>query len=109
MRRARIGALRHRLLLELPVRTPTEAGAAEESWVEVARVFASMTPRAGHEPFHAHAVHGEQLIDIRFRYRPGITTDMRLRLGDRTFEILSAADADERRRWLICTTRETTR
>ncbi|MEO0729320.1 MAG: phage head closure protein [Pseudomonadota bacterium] len=109
MRRSRIGALRHRLRLEAPVRTSTEGGAATETWVEVATLFASLVPRAGRESFEAHAHRGEHVFDVRFRYRPTVTTDMRLVLGDRIFNILSVADEGERRRWTHCTAREVTR
>ena len=94
-----IGGLRRRLVLEERLRTPGTGGGALTAWVEVATVWARMTPlevaeRAGHERI---APRGR--LRVRLRHRPEVTAARRFRDGTRVLDIVSVAAVD--RRWLV--------
>ncbi|BAU27630.1 SPP1 family predicted phage head-tail adaptor [Aneurinibacillus soli] len=95
-----IGRLRHRVMLQSRTTIRNEEGFEDESWTDVATVWAAVEPLRGREYFAAAAVNAENTVRIRMRYRLGITPDMRLLYGMRIFEIQSMIDPDERHREL---------
>ena len=97
-----IGALRHRLTLETPVRVDDGGGGVTLTWSAVATLWASIQPGSGNEVFAGDRLTGRITHEIRIRYRPGVTPDMRFRDNSRVFHILAAVELDERRRWLRC-------
>ncbi|MGE0764893.1 MAG: phage head closure protein [Hyphomicrobiaceae bacterium] len=101
-----IGALRHRIVLESPVRATDGGGGAVVTWLVVAELWASIEPTAGSEAVVADQVSGRISHVITVRHRPDVVPAMRLRLGTRIFEILAVLDVDERRRLLRCRCRE---
>lgn len=106
MSRPRIGALRHRLSLESVTLTPDGGGGATETWSALAEMWGSITPVSGGEGVTAEAIRGSVTHTIHIRHRNDIEPAMRLRAGDRTFEITAIVDPDERRRFLACHCRE---
>lgn len=106
MRRPAIGALRHRLQLQTPVRSADGAGGAVVVWTNVAEVWADIRPSAGTETVIAEAIAGRVSHEIIIRHRADVTPAMRFRLAARCFEILASLDIDERRRHLRCLCRE---
>ena len=106
MKRVPIGSLRHRVMIEAPVRANDGGGGALITWTPVAEVWASITPQAGAESVVAEAVSGRISHEIVMRHRDDIAPAMRIRLGSRKFDILAALDIDERRRRLRCLCRE---
>ena len=105
---ARIGALRHRVLIEEPVRTPDAGGGAEITWTPVASVWAEIQPKSGREVFESDQLGGRITHDVRIRHRAGITPKMRITHKGRLFDIRHVASPDERREWLVCACEETT-
>ena len=101
-----IGALRHRLVLEVATRVGDGGGGAVVTWEAVAGLWASITPTSGTETVVADQVAGRVSHDIVIRHRSDIVPSMRFRLGSRVFEILAALDVGERRRMLRCLCRE---
>ena len=104
--RPRIGALRHRLVLESPVRVSDGGGGAVRTWNIVANVWAAIDPRDGTESIVAEAIAGRNTFAVHMRYRSDVAPAMRLRLDTRIFEILAVFDADDRRRFLECRVQE---
>lgn len=104
----RIGALRHRITIEQPDRTPDEAGGAEINWTPVATVWAEIQPKAGREVFESDQLGGRVTHDVRIRFRAGITPKMRCVQGGRVFDIRYVADLGGRAEWLICSCEEIT-
>ena len=104
--RPRIGALRHRLILETSVRVPDGGGGADRTWQTLAEIWAAISPHRGTETIVAEAVSGRVLLAIHIRYRSDITPAMRFRFDTRIFEILAVFDADDRRRFLKCLVQE---
>jgi SPP1 family predicted phage head-tail adaptor len=93
------GALRHRLSLER---------SGKGGWVSIAQVWAAISPVSGAEAMTADRLAPRVLHEIRLRYRPGVTADMRFRLGARVFHILSVINQGERGRYLVCRAEERT-
>jgi SPP1 family predicted phage head-tail adaptor len=98
----KIGELRRRAVLEAPGGSADGAGGIDETWTTVAGLWAAIVPLGGDERFTADRTAGHVSHRITLRYRTGVEPGMRLRLGARIFEIRSAVDRDERRRFLDC-------
>jgi len=100
------GRLSQQLLLEKPVYSQDDTGAVAVDWSEFGQIWAQVEPvEAGLRSF------GEQTLPesthrVTMRMREDITSDMRLRKGGRTFQILTLHDPDESRRYLVCRVRE---
>ena len=97
-----IGELRHRLTLQQPVRTADGGGGADVAWTDVADLWASVEPLSGRETLAAERAQAIVSHRIRLRYRTGVASEMRFKLGTRLFNIRSVIDEGERRRWLVC-------
>lgn len=106
MKSVGIGALRHRVTLEQPLRGADGGGGAHVTWSAIAELWASVSPATGGETVFAEAVSGRISHAITLRFRADISPEMRLRLGPRVFEILAVIDVDERHRELRCLCRE---
>ena len=106
MRRFSIGALRHRVRIEVPVEMPAAGGALEITWQEVATVWASVAAVSGGEPAVADGLEGRARFDVAMRYREGVDASVRLVVDGRVLEVISAVDPDGRRRWLVCRAEE---
>jgi SPP1 family predicted phage head-tail adaptor len=124
----RVGRLRHRITIE---QLSTEAGVMTEppaygaiteppadgayvsaggqnqygepnaEWVTFLTAYASIDPLVGREYMAAKQVQSEATHKIRMRYRAGITTTMRVKCGDRDFDIVSLLNIEERKRELL--------
>lgn len=97
----RIGKLRHRLVIEKPVRTADGAGGAAVSWAKLAVVRGSIETPATRERFAAQKIQSEASHLIRMRHLEGIGPEMRIRFGSRLFKVLGIDDVDERGRELV--------
>lgn len=92
----KIGKLRHRVTLQEYVTARDSFGAEIPTWVDVATVWASVSPISGKEYFAAHQINAEVSTKITMRFRPGITPKMRVLFNNRCFEILSVLSFEER-------------
>lgn len=102
----RLGALRHRVTIEEPVRVSDEAGGAAITWSYVATVWAEIQPKTGREVFESDQLGGRVTHDVRMRYRDGVTPKMRIFHSGRLFDIRFVANVGERSEWLICVCEE---
>jgi len=100
------GELRTELVLEQATPTPDGAGGFEETWTEIATVFAKLVPLAARDRFGAGQTIEEVTHRVLIRARPDVASGMRFISGDRTFMILAVHDPDETGRYLSCRTRE---
>ena len=97
-----IGDLLHRFALEMPVRTPDGAGGASLAWGLVGEVWGELRSMSGSMHLDADRLGARISHAIWLRYRPGLTPDLRLRLGTRVFIVRSILDHDGRQRYLEC-------
>jgi len=92
----KIGKLRHRVKIQAYTAGRDSFGAEEHVWMDVATVWASVTPVSGKEYFASAQTNTEVSTKITMRYKSGITPKMRVVLGARIFEIISALNFEER-------------
>lgn len=73
------GKLRHRVTIQEPVMVQnSETGAVNKTWLDVATVWAEVSPLSAREFIAAQASQGEITTRITIRYRSGITRQHRI-------------------------------
>ncbi len=94
------GSLRDRLELRGKTTTGrTASGKPIEDWVTESFMSCAVRALSGDALVQAQQFHERVRFKIRTRYRTDVTTDKRLRFGDRIFHIHYVIDPDSRRRW----------
>lgn len=102
MSRPRIGALRHRFVLETATRTPDGGGGAVVTWALVAEMWGDLAPASGAEAVVAESISGRVSHVMHMRHRSDVAPAMRLRSGARVLDIVAVLDVDGRGRFLKC-------
>lgn len=102
MRRPFAGGLRHRVLLQQPVRIDDGAGGAVQSWETIAELWAAVLPVSGDERLSADALTGRLTHEVWIRYRPGVTRAMRFQHAGRTLDINAVLEDRGLRHRLRC-------
>ena len=99
------GKLRHRIVIQSPTETVNSYGEREQSWSTFATVWGSIEPLKGSEFIAAQQTNAELSVRMRIRYLAAIKPKYRVSWNDRTFEINSIANIEERNREieLMCT------
>ena len=97
-----IGALRHRVTIETPVRTPGDGGTATITWTSLGSVFARVEPIGGREIAGADGVAAVVTHKVLIRHRDDVSAQMRFLVGTRILEIRAVLDLEGRRRWQQC-------
>ncbi|WP_318594326.1 phage head closure protein [Enterobacter kobei] len=73
------GKLRHRVTIQEPVMVQnSETGAVNKTWLDVATVWAEVSPLSAREFIAAQASQGEITTRITIRFRTGITRKHRI-------------------------------
>lgn len=96
----KIGDMRQRLALQQEVRTADTGGGASLSWSTIKTIWAEVMPVSAREDMQGEKLSGRTTHKIITRYDSGITTDMRLLLGARIFNIRGVRNVEERGRFL---------
>lgn len=81
-------------------RENNQYGENKPVWKNVVTVRASVEPLQGREYFSGPFQMGENIIRIRIRYLEGVTRNMRVKYGNRLFDIYSVIDSMEAHREL---------
>ncbi|MEO1205928.1 MAG: phage head closure protein [Pseudomonadota bacterium] len=102
MRDIRIGDLRDRVVIERVTLVDDGGGGVDETWVEVATVWAAVRALAGDERVEADAISGALTHEIHLRWRSDVGPDMRLRIAARVFDLKVVMDPDDRQKFLRC-------
>ncbi len=102
----KIGHLRHRVTIQKKHITTDVLKQQKETWADIATVWASVEPLSGREYFAARQTNTDVTVKVIMRYRPGVSTDMRIIFNDRVFEIISVINHHERCRILVLMCRE---
>jgi len=84
------GGLRHRITFQRKTEAQNDYGEEIDDWVDIKTVWASVNPLSTREIFAAEKTFSEVSHKIVMRYIPGlkITPDMRIKFGDRIFELI---------------------
>ena len=92
----RLGKLRHRITIEQVAETQDTDGSLIETWSSFASAQGSIEPVSGREYFDAQTTHADVTHRIYLRFVSGVTPKMRVKYGDRIFDILSVINTRER-------------
>jgi SPP1 family predicted phage head-tail adaptor len=90
-----IARLNRRITLQRRESVKDDEGIVTEGWADVAAVWAAVEPLRGREYFTAAAVNQENTVRFRMRYRPGVTSEMRVLYDGRIYDINSVIDVNE--------------
>ncbi len=101
-----VSDLKHRVAIERAARSGDGAGGNIVAWLHVAEVWAAIWPRQAGESFTMDRVAGKATHDVWIRHRKDVVPEMRLRLGEREFDIRGVIDHEARGRWLKCVVEE---
>ena len=93
----RIGALRHRITVQVVSRAGDGQGGITESWDEHAVLWAKITPVSRNERMFMQQLEYQRSHKILIRYRDDLTTDMRISFNNRIFHIKAFINVDERK------------
>lgn len=83
------GELRHRITIQKLNNSQNEYGEISEFWEDILNIRAGIYPISGKDFFAAETTNNEITHKINIRYVPGITSAMRIKFGERYFEIIS--------------------
>lgn len=101
MRRASIGGLRRRAVLEQPLDVPDEIGGLLRTWTPVATVWAQVLPLAGVERREGGREETAITHRVLIRWRPDVTGASRLVVEGRVLAVHAAVDHDPQRRFMM--------
>jgi SPP1 family predicted phage head-tail adaptor len=101
-----IGAMRHRVRLDRVFETPDLAGGVARAWLPVSTLWAAIEPVERRADLHGDAPSTIATHRVTIRWRSDVEAGQRIAYGVRRFEILTAADPDERRYRLHLTVEE---
>ena len=94
----RAGDLDQRVTLQRREQGEDEAGQPFDDWVPVFDAWAAVKPLRGREIIAADAVSAITDVRVILRYRPGITSAMRVQHGTDTYSIESVANVNSANR-----------
>jgi len=96
----RIGELNKRVSLVYTTRVSDGMGGFTETTVTAAEIYAAVWPVSAKETIEAGQAAMTITHRVRIRYRAGIRSDWKLKLGSRYFNIVSIIDQNEAHRFL---------
>lgn len=102
MKRTSASTLRHRVVLQQPVRSDDGGGGATQTWETVAELWAAVLSIGGEERLSADALTGRVTHAVWIRHRPGVTPAMRFQHAGRTLDIRAVIDTGGLRHRLQC-------
>lgn len=95
-----IGELRQRVVFQSAVKLDDGYGGKQVIWQDAFSAWALIEPLSAHEKFEAMSVQSRITHRVYIRYRSDVSTGMRIRYGDRLFEIEGILDVGEQKRFL---------
>ena len=95
-----IGKLRHRITIQIPVKSINDWGEEVETFQDWQTVWASIEPLRGRRYFEAKQANSEVTGIVRTRYLKGIEPNMRIKHGNRYLQIISVVCPEEKRKQL---------
>ena len=98
------GKFDRRITLEACHTTTTLAGASEQIWRPVASAWAELVSSSGGESFGDDQVTATKRATWRIRYRPNVTTAMRVVFRGQVYEINDVSEPDRNRELVLSCT-----
>ena len=100
------GAMRTELTLEACTRSDDDLGGFVENWQQIGLAFALIEPVSASSVFAADQTIEQVSHRITLRWRPDITSGMRMTRAGRRFDIVTVHDPDDTGRYLDCRVKE---
>lgn len=97
----RSGELRHRVTVQKVTTLVDRFGDPKPTYSPLATVWASVEPLTAREVLQAGEAAADVTHRVRLRYMPGVSSMGRVVFGDRTFEVTSVINPEERNRELV--------
>jgi SPP1 family predicted phage head-tail adaptor len=91
----RIGLYRHRITFQNPVYSQDSNGDRSTTWSDWATVWAAIEPNTGKTYYEAAQAESKAEGRMRIRYKKGINSNMRVKFGNRYFNIISVINPRE--------------
>lgn len=101
-----IGRLRHRITIQALHHRPSDYGATVPDWQDLHHVWAEVKPLSGKESFSAAQIQPETTVHIWLRYRPDVDTTMRVKFGEKHYQIIGVLNYKELNRSLLLQCKE---
>jgi len=95
-----IGNLRHRITIQTLQPIKNNYGEVTNDWVDFKTVWANINPVSGREFFSAETVNSEMTHKVLIRFVKDIKPKMRVKFGDRFFNIETIINFQERNQYL---------
>lgn len=92
----RAGDLRHRITIQEETATPDGMGGETLAWGDQCTLWAAIWPLSAKESLGSMKLELKVTHRVRIRYRPGITSKNRIKMGVRFFDIVSLINYEER-------------
>jgi SPP1 family predicted phage head-tail adaptor len=90
------GEFRHIITFQKKSGEQNDYGEVIDHWEDITTTRAAVYPISGKEFFSAEKINGEVTHKVNLRYLPNISTDMRVKFGERSFNIESAINFQEK-------------
>ena len=92
----RAGSLRHKITFQQLTVANDTWGHSAETWTDQVTTYVAIWTLRGVERIESMKLDNEITHKIRVRYKRGLHPKMRIKFGERYFNILSMIDPDER-------------
>ena len=92
----RAGSLRHKITFQQLTVANDTWGHSAETWTDQVTTYAAIWTLRGTERMESMKLDNEITHKIRVRYKRDLNPKMRIKFGERYFNILSMVDPDER-------------
>ena len=97
-----IGSLRRQIEILTPERTPDDGGGAAVSWSVTARPWARVERLPSTRDYAGDREALLARVAVTIRYRAGLATNARVRIGALEYDVVSIEDEARHRLTLIC-------
>lgn len=81
--------LKHRITFQMSYMVADNTGGYIQNWKDFITVWAEVQPRSGSESLADEQVQASRRIVVTMRYKADINNDMRIKFGNRLFNITS--------------------
>jgi SPP1 family predicted phage head-tail adaptor len=83
------GEFRHIITFQKKSGEQNDYGEVIDQWEDIITTRAAIYPISGKEFFSAEKINNETTHKVNIRYMPGITPDMRIKFGERIFDLIA--------------------
>jgi SPP1 family predicted phage head-tail adaptor len=90
------GEFRHIITFQKKSGEQNDYGEVIDQWEDITTTRAAIYPISGKEFFAAEKINSEVTHKVNLRFSPSITTDLRVKFGERFFRIESAINFQEK-------------